>query len=75
MGGCERCKVDPSIPTHHYSHPRLVCTINESQRSNVILAATHTQVWDMESFSCRRTLRGHDDDVLSLALWGGFLFR
>lgn len=29
----------------------------------------------MESFSCRRTLRGHDDDVLSLALWGGFLFR
>lgn len=33
------------------------------------------QVWDMESFSCRRTLRGHDDDVLSLALWGGFLFR
>jgi di- and tripeptidase len=32
------------------------------------------KVWDMESFSCRRTLRGHNDDVLSLAIWEGFLF-
>jgi WD40 repeat protein len=36
---------------------------------------TTVKVWDMESFSCKRTLRAHNDDVLSLAIGYGFLYR
>lgn len=35
---------------------------------------TTIKVWDMQSFACKRTLRGHKDDVLSLALGADLLF-